>query len=189
MKSLFAFLLFPCVSVPFRVLRGQRSRPGLAGALAFLALMAATAAGAQTKKPASKAPAKPAKASPPIPAGPSTQDGVYTDEQAKRGRYVYSASCRSCHAPQTHTGATFAQWWRNKPLADLFTFIATKMPKNDPGSLAPEETADVVAYLLKMNAMPTGPDELYPDADSLKKFRIETKKRATGSSTATRAKP
>ena|ERR1043166_7076950 len=148
----------------------------------------ATTAGAQTKKPAAKSAPKVAK-EPPAPAGPSTQDGVYTDEQAKRGRYVYSASCRSCHAPQSHTGATFAQWWRNKPLADLFTFVATKMPKNDPGSLAPEDAADVVAYLLKMNAMPTGRDELYPEADSLKRFRIETKKRATGSSTATRAKP
>ena len=35
------------------------------------------------------------------------------------------------------------------------------MPKNDPGSLAPEDVADVVAYLLKMNAMPVGKDELY----------------------------
>ena len=152
-------------------------------------LCIATSAGAQTKKAPSKAPAKATKAAPPIPAGPSTQDSIYSDEQAKRGRYVYSNSCRSCHSPQSHTGATFAQWWRNKPLSDLYTFVATKMPKNDPGSLAPEDAADVVAYLLKMNAMPAGPGEIYPDADSLKKFRIETRKRSAGSSTATRAKP
>src|SRR6266550_1197984 len=105
-------------------------------------LCIAATAGAQTKRPAAKAAAKAAPKvakEPPAPAGPSTQDGIYTDEQAKRGRYVYSASCRSCHTPQSHTGATFAQWWRNKPLADLFTFVATKMPKNDPGSLAPED--------------------------------------------------
>ena len=62
------------------------------------------------------------------------------------------------------------------------------MPKNDPGRLAPEDVADVVAYLLKMNAMPVGKTELYPDADSLKKFRIDVKS-SSGTSTATRKKP
>ena len=62
------------------------------------------------------------------------------------------------------------------------------MPKNDPGSLGAENAADVMAYLLKMNAMPVGQNELYPDADSLKQYRIETK-RSGGTSTATRTKP
>lgn len=109
------------------------------------------------------------------PSGPSTLSGVYTDEQASRGKDVYAGSCRSCHTPASHTGATFNKWWRGKQLSDLFGFISTTMPKNDPGSLAPEDVADVTAYLLKMNAMPTGPAELPPDIDSLKKFRIETK--------------
>ncbi|HSQ28318.1 MAG TPA: c-type cytochrome [Gemmatimonadaceae bacterium] len=109
------------------------------------------------------------------PSGPSTLSGVYTDEQASRGKDVYAGSCRSCHTPASHTGATFNKWWRGKQLSDLFGFISTLMPKNDPGSLAPEDVADVTAYLLKMNAMPTGPAELPPDLDSLKKFRIETK--------------
>ena len=61
------------------------------------------------------------------------------------------------------------------------------MPKNDPGSLAPEDVADVMAYLLKMNQMPVGSAELPADADSLKKFRIETK--PTASTSAKRTKP
>jgi hypothetical protein len=65
------------------------------------------------------------------------------------------------------------------------------MPKNNPGSLDPGDAADVVAYLLKMNAMPSGEFELYPDADSLKQFRIETKKSPlpTSSTTAKRKTP
>lgn len=109
------------------------------------------------------------------PSGLSTLNGVYTDEQASRGKDVYAGSCRSCHTPASHTGVTFNKWWRGKQLSDLFGFISTLMPKNDPGSLAPEDVADVTAYLLKMNAMPTGAAELPPDLDSLKKFRIETK--------------
>lgn len=108
------------------------------------------------------------------PTGPSTLSGVYTTEQAARGKDVYAGNCRSCHTPMSHTGEMFATWWQGKQLSDLFTFVSTQMPKNDPGSLAPEDAADVVAYLLQMNAMPPGKLELYPDADSLKKYRIQT---------------
>ena len=111
----------------------------------------------------------------PRPSGPSTQIGVYTNEQADRGKQVYAASCRSCHSPTSHTGQVFVDWWQNKRLSDLYNYIASEMPKNDPGTLAPEDVADVVAYLLKMNAMPTGKSELYPDTDSLKKFWIDAR--------------
>ena len=151
---------------------------------AVLTLSAALAAvgqkaGAQTTKAAAAA-KKPPTA--------STLVGVYTNEQAGRGKEVYVASCKSCHAASSHTGDTFAKWWKGKQLSELFNFIATRMPRNDPGSLAIEDVADVTAYLLKMNAMPVGPGELPPDADSLKKFRIELK-RSVGPSTAKRAKP
>jgi mono/diheme cytochrome c family protein len=124
----------------------------------------------------------------PTAGAPSTLSGVYTDEQASRGKDVYAGSCRSCHTPASHTGATFNKWWRGKQLSDLFLFVSTRMPKNDPGSLAPDDVADVMAYLLKMNAMPVGKEELPPDADSLKKIRIETK-RSSATSTAKRKKP
>jgi mono/diheme cytochrome c family protein len=153
---------------------------------AALVLAGGRVAGAQTTKPGRKTSAKAAHAVA-KPVGPSTLDGVYTDEQASRGKDVYAGSCRSCHSPMSHTGATFNKWWRGKQLSDLFTFVSTRMPKNDPGSMAPEDVADVVAYLLKMNAMPVGPAELPPDADSLKKFRIEAKPKAA--STAKRANP
>jgi mono/diheme cytochrome c family protein len=118
--------------------------------------------------------------------GPTTLSGIYTRDQAARGRNVYAGQCRSCHTPQSHTGETFEAWWGGKPLSELFTFVATQMPKNDPGSLASEDVADVVAYLLEMNAMPAGKRELRPDADSLKQYRVELKRREP---TATRKKP
>jgi len=118
----------------------------------------------------------------------STLSGVYTAAQATRGKNVYAGSCRSCHAPESHTGETFQTWWRGKQLSELFTFVSTRMPKNDPGSLAPEDVADVVAYLLQMNAMPAGTRELPPVADSLKPYRIEMKARAKAK-TAQRKKP
>lgn len=168
--------------------RESRGRHGVLwlALIVGLGLAGAREAGAQAAKPprrtSTKAPHAPSK-----PVGPSTLDGVYTDEQASRGKDVYAGTCRSCHSPMSHTGATFNKWWRGKQLSDLFTFVSTRMPKNDPGSMAPEDVADVVAYLLKMNAMPVGPAELPPDADSLKKFRIEAKPKAA--TTTKRANP
>ena len=107
----------------------------------------------------------------------TTSAGVYTSEQATRGRDTYAMQCKSCHTPASHTGATFAQWWDKKPLSELFLFIATKMPKNEPGSLQADEYADLVAYLLKMNDMPSGSEELPADSLALKRIRIDTLRR------------
>jgi mono/diheme cytochrome c family protein len=107
----------------------------------------------------------------------STASGVYTDEQAARGRDTYQMQCKSCHTPTSHTGPVFASWWDRKPLSELYQFIATRMPKNEPGSLQPQEYIEVVAYLLKLNDMPSGSDELPADSVALKKIRIDTAKR------------
>ena len=103
----------------------------------------------------------------------TTRAGVYTAEQAERGRMTYALSCRSCHTAASHTGVTFAKWWKDRTVADLFGFMSTQMPKNDPGSLEKEQYADVVAYLLKMNAMPVGTTELLADSSALAQIRIE----------------
>ena len=107
----------------------------------------------------------------------TTASGVYTAEQAARGRDTYAMQCKSCHTPSSHTGVTFAQWWDRKPLSELYLFIMTKMPKNEPGSLQPDEYAELVAYLLKMNEMPTGTEELPADSVALRKIRIDAGKK------------
>jgi mono/diheme cytochrome c family protein len=160
-------------------------------------LVASSAAAAQKSTGSTKgsvsAPAPPKMSSSALKANAnlaSTLTGVYTDEQAARGRNFYLGMCKSCHAPESHTGPTFSKWWKGRKLSDLFTFISTQMPKNDPGSLDPGDIADVTAYLMKLNAEPAGKDELYPDADSLKKFRIDVKEvKQAGTSTAKGKKP
>ena len=102
--------------------------------------------------------------------------GVYTAEQAARGRDIYAGNCRSCHTAESHTGATFNAIWNRRSLAELFAFIRERMPKNDPGSLSAQEYADVLAYLLRMNRMPAGQMELSSDSSALKGIRIETTK-------------
>jgi S-disulfanyl-L-cysteine oxidoreductase SoxD len=140
--------------------------------LTCLSAMLAMQAGAQTAT--KKSPALKTVAAAPA---PSTLDGVFTADQAARGRDVYLGSCKSCHAPASHTGAMFKRFWVGKPLSNLFMFVSERVPKNDPGSLAPDDVADVVSYLLQWNAMPPGTRELPADLDSLKKLRIDLKKK------------
>lgn len=117
----------------------------------------------------------------------STRSGIYTAEQAERGRMQYALTCRSCHTAASHTGVTFAKWWKDRTVADLYGFMSTQMPKNDPGSLEKEQYADVIAYLLKMNAMPAGPTELLADSSALAQIRIELPTKPTKPPTASRA--
>ena len=93
------------------------------------------------------------------------------------------------HAAVAHRARRSHKWWRGKPLSDLFTFVSTRMPKNDPGSLAPEDVADVMAYLLKMNAMPVGPSRAAARRRLAEEVRIEVEDAEQHSSTAKRTKP
>jgi mono/diheme cytochrome c family protein len=104
----------------------------------------------------------------------STSAGVYSDEQATRGRDIYLGNCKSCHSPESHTGPIFKATWEGRSLADLFAYVSVRMPKNEPGSLSPQENAEVVAYLLKLNRMPSGSVEMPADSIALKSIRIES---------------
>jgi cytochrome c len=135
----------------------------------FLALDSRTVSAQSKTKTGSKSKA-------PCADSTTTKHGVYTAAQAARGRDIYAGNCRSCHTPETHTGATFNAIWNRRSLADLFSFIRERMPKNDPGSLSDEEYVDVLAYLLRMNKMPAGRVELSSDSTALKRIRIVTTK-------------
>ena len=103
----------------------------------------------------------------------TTASGVYSEAQATRGRDVYLGSCKSCHTPESHTGAMFTSKWHGRPLSDLLAYLSTEMPKNEPGSLSPQENADVLAYLLKLNRMPPGQADIPTDTLALRSIRIE----------------
>lgn len=109
----------------------------------------------------------------------TTLTGVYNAEQASRGEELYAGMCKSCHTAATHTGVAFQKSWNGHTLSDLFEYISTRMPKNEPGSLAPEQYVDLLAYLLKLNQMPVGAAELPTDTTVLGAIRIETRSTAS----------
>ena len=106
----------------------------------------------------------------------SVWDGVYTEEQAARGQAVFKTSCAACHDPADFTGDSFLGTWDASTAQDLFSVVQKSMPMDNPGSLPPQNYADVVAYFFRANAFPAGTDELPIAADQLKLIRIEQKK-------------
>ena len=55
----------------------------------------------------------------------------------------------------------------------LYENLRTTMPKDNPGVLKPQEYADVIAYLFKINQLPPGDAELKGTKAALKQVTIE----------------
>lgn len=110
--------------------------------------------------------------------------GVYTKDQATRGKARYFTACASCHggllqgdgdAPEL-AGNLFMKRWGNQSVAALFTFATTQMPIGRPGSLGAQGYADVIAFILSNNGFPDGTKELPANEPALENITIEGKK-------------
>jgi mono/diheme cytochrome c family protein len=110
---------------------------------------------------------------------PSTvRDGIYTEEQATRGKATYDTKCASCHDGGTMGpelwGDPFLSSWDSKTLGDLFTRVKNTMPEDAPGSLSGKETLDVIAYVIKTNGFAAG-DTSLPNESGLAAIKFVRK--------------
>ncbi len=95
-------------------------------------------------------------------------DGVYSEEQAERGRALYTESCSGCHAADLRgdntspslVGMSFDFLWGGSTLGELFTRVQERMPTDRPGSLSAQTYRDILAFVLRENSYPTGPEPL-----------------------------
>ena len=110
-------------------------------------------------------------------------DGVYTDEQAKRGAALYFERCVHCHGATltgavdgaaSLTGTTFYGNWNGVTLDLMLERVRTTMPVDNPATLSRQQTADLIAYILSVNRAPSGDIELPADAGLLKTITIVT---------------
>ncbi len=69
----------------------------------------------------------------------TVSQGVYTDDQAKRGQAVYKERCASCHGDTLAgrigpplAGDDFLADWNKQPLSELFGKIKNTMPQDAP---------------------------------------------------------
>lgn len=110
----------------------------------------------------------------------NTSAGVYSDAQSARGQSVSEKSCESCHGMKlsgsdigpTLVGDFFTSNWTDRSVGELYEKIHTTMPADAPGTLSPAQTADVIAYIFKLNNFPAGSNDLAGDASALNAVKI-----------------
>ncbi len=114
----------------------------------------------------------------------SVNDGIYTAAQADRGKAVYTMNCAGCHgdkaeggnAGPTLTGDDFTNGYKDGNASALYSKISMDMPSSAPGSLTPDQYADVMAYLLSINKYPAGQTEIPKDGSGLKSVKMAAPK-------------
>ena len=92
-------------------------------------------------------------------------DGVFTAEQAARGRAIFATTCVGCHSADLSglnrpalKGEAFLNHWMEDSLDALFARVKS-MPANG-ANLGDLGYADVLAFLLDANGFPQGAQEL-----------------------------
>lgn len=139
------------------VRRPHRLRGAVRSAAALLLVAASPAAAQDSDEPPER----------------SVRDGVYTEAQAARGKALFAERCSLCHSEFEFSGSGYMRSWTGATLQQLYRVISTMMPYDNPGALAPEEYADVLAHLLELNGLPAGDAELGTDPEALGRIRIE----------------
>src|SRR5687767_8314593 len=116
--------------------------------------------------------------------GKTSNDGVYSEAQAKRGDVLYKEQCAACHGDNLEgsgpmpplAGKDFLANWGGKTVGDLYEKTQTTMPATAPGTLSPEQAADIVAYMLSKDNYPSGSAALEGKMEPLLKIKIEEPK-------------
>ena len=105
----------------------------------------------------------------------STNEGVYTADQAKKGEATYKEQCAACHGDNLEgsgpmpplAGKDFLANWGGKTVGDLYEKTQTTMPATAPGTLMPAQVADILAFLLKSSKYPAGSTALEGKVEAL----------------------
>jgi cytochrome c len=112
-------------------------------------------------------------------------DGVYTEEQAKRGAALYFERCVHCHGATltgavdgaaSLTGTTFYGNWNGVTLDLMLERVRTTMPVDNPATLSRQQTADLIAFVFSANKFPAGKTELPRQAEMLSLIQFKATK-------------
>jgi mono/diheme cytochrome c family protein len=111
----------------------------------------------------------------------TVKDGVYSAAQAEAGKAAYAEQCVMCHGAMTSTTPdmapllndwVFQEKWKTRSVGEFFERIRTTMPQNKEGTLSPQRTAEIVAYILSANQMPAG-TALPTELDALNQIKLD----------------
>jgi mono/diheme cytochrome c family protein len=119
----------------------------------------------------------------------SIWDGVYTQEQADRGRAVFNSPCGLCHGSRLNGApddqdmrpapplarANFLRVWNGRSLGALLSYSRMTMPQSNPGFLPEEDYLAIIAHMLATTGVPPGTTPLSLDIQELGRIRIGPK--------------
>jgi len=109
-------------------------------------------------------------------------DGVFSADQALRGKSGYDGVCARCHGvPLTGSqgngptlkGPAFLAHWDKDTLGSLYTKIRDTMPQGSPGTLTDDVKLQILAYVLQQNGFPAGTSDLPGDVGALEEVAIQ----------------
>jgi len=106
--------------------------------------------------------------------------GVFSEAQAYRGEKVAETTCIGCHGAGVTggdsgpklVGEKFLSDWRGQTLAELFDWISESMPDDAPGTLSKPDALAALAYILQLNHLPSGKQDLPIDRAALARIAI-----------------
>ena len=105
----------------------------------------------------------------------TTNDKIYTKEQAKTGEELYRTNCLTCH-DKKYFRPVF-KTWTGQSLGTFFLVMNASMPQGNPGSLHIEEYTDILAYMLSLSRYSAGESKLPSSTEFLNSITIEDRKR------------
>lgn len=98
-------------------------------------------------------------------------DGVYTKEQAAKGKSVFDQSCKACHDKEFYRAKLPA--WKGQSLAALIDTISVTMPEDNAGGLYMDDYVNVMAYVLYSLKYPAGEAPMSMDDGSMDSIIID----------------
>jgi mono/diheme cytochrome c family protein len=113
--------------------------------------------------------------------GAQTSTLSYTIQQAERGQASYEHSCQACHGSSLDNGdfggaplrgSWFHTHWGSTDVGALFSYVKSAMPPDNPGGLNDTTFADILAFILRGNGYPPGPQELPADVSALRQMQL-----------------
>lgn len=153
-----------------RILRHRIQMPQESkSATAVLALVALWGCAPGTAEDTRIAPGEgPAVAQPTAQVASAAGSGMYSVDQAARGRAAFGDTCKECHASSEFRGRAFEFSWRRRTAWDFYREVRRTMPEDFPGGLSPQTYVDIIAYVLEINDYSPGGPELSPSEESLR---------------------
>jgi plastocyanin len=113
---------------------------------------------------------------------PGVERGVFTSEQATRGKMSFQQSCSNgCHMSDLTggervpalAGDSFLKRWQDSNADALFERIRSTMPQQNPHSLSDQTYIDILAFLLQANGFPSGSMELKSETETLNHIALK----------------